>query len=96
MLRKVHLHQVNFLKENGKKTAFFGYSNDNYWEEWEWVEDQGSTYENWDQTPGDNGKSQPNNSTGEEHYAQFSKTGDGTWNDAEFGKGGYRMICEWE
>lgn len=86
----------NFLKDNGKKTAFFGYSNDNLWEEWEWVEDQDTTYENWDPTPGDNGQSQPNNSTGEEHYAQFSKTGDGTWNDAEFGKGSYRMICEWE
>lgn len=83
----------SFLKENGKKMAFFGYADDNPWAmgEWTWVWDQSNTYENWDT----NG-SQPNNSTGNEHYAQFSKTGDGTWNDAEWGKGSYRMICEWE
>ena len=46
-------------------------------------------YTNW--APG-----QPNNKTGNEHYAQYSGDEGGTWNDAEFGSGSWRFLCEWE
>ncbi|MBR0411801.1 MAG: protein kinase [Eubacterium sp.] len=82
----------DYLRKNGKKTAMFGYSNDNSRGEWQWVDGVSRGFLNWSQMG-----NQPNNKSGHEHYAEFYKESeDGKWNDAGFGVNTYRMICEWE
>lgn len=84
-----------YIKENGLKISFFGYT-DQYSEgDWEWVTGEDSGYTNWAYGQPNNGKNNKNKK--KEDYAEFfESTGDGTWNDAPFGSNTHHFICEWE
>ena len=105
-----HLAVINDLDENTylfellrdhyDKTAFFGYSDEDYEGSWKWADGSDNNYENWT-TYGswdlpDNGKEWGGN----EDYAEFNyerdKPGipsDGTWNDAPFMENTKVFIC---
>ena len=84
----------NMLTSKGYILAFFGYTDEDEEGVWRWVDGSSNGYTNWCQDPD---HTQPNNKGGHENYAQFySETTDGSWNDAAFGKGTHRFICEWE
>lgn len=99
-----HLAVINYAEENqaiyeyllnnGKTMAFFGYSDENSEGSWEWAVDQGNSYTNWADGQPNNGA---NNENGrEEHYAHFMENKDGAWNDAPFKSNTSVFICEWE
>ncbi|MDO5539673.1 MAG: lectin-like protein [Eubacteriales bacterium] len=74
--------------------AYFGYSDENQEEKWEWVNGSGSTYKNWEYKQPNNGAN--NEDKAPENYAHFVKDGGGEWNDAEFGEVSPYFICEWD
>ena len=84
-----------YLRDLGLTLAFFGYTDQDYENEWTWVDDSATYYTNW--APG-----QPNNGTTTkskkaENYAQFSKdTKDGRWNDSQIAVNSYKFVCEWD
>ena len=83
------------LLDHDLTRAMFGYSDVESEGDWKWVTGE-SGFENWDPVG-----NQPNNGANNkdkrvENYAEFSKSANGTWNDAPFGVNTYRFICEWE
>ncbi len=78
-----------YLSSNDREHTFIGLTDQDEEGDWVWADQSEVVYTNW--APG-----QPNNKTGNEHYAQYSGDEGGTWNDAEFGSGSWRFLCEWE
>lgn len=77
------------LGEQGYKTVYFGYSDEESEGDWKWIDDEYSTFVNWR-------SGEPNNEAGVEHYALISP--DGTWNDGKLerdSKSGIFILCEW-
>ena len=101
--RNENTYLFELLRNHYDKTAFFGYSDEDYEGSWEWADGSDREYENWTNygtwdLP-DNGKGYG----GDEDYAEFnyarsksSIPNDGTWNDAPFMANTTIFICEWE
>ena len=85
----------DYLKQYDRKLAFFGYTDQWSEDEWEWVNGESSTYENWASGQPNNGRTTKEKKA--ENYAQFSKdTLDGQWNDSQIGVNSWLFICEWD
>ena len=84
-----------YLKDSGKKLAFFGYTDEESEGNWRWVTGEEVTFENW--APGQDNNGSTTKTKEPENYAQFSKdTLDGQWNDARVPQNSHLFICEWE
>jgi serine/threonine protein kinase len=75
-------------------SAYFGLSDENSEDYWEWIDGTPYSYDNW-------AKGQPDNQHGAEHYALFYyKDPAYTWNDGDFGKDSTRgtviFLIEWD
>ena len=91
----------DFVSNNSRVTAFFGYSDEKNESDWKWSEGY-SSFTNWTYN---NREKQPDNGSGyggDEDYAEFNyergtnSANDGSWNDAPFMENTSLFICEWD
>ena len=91
----------SIVKSSGYKSAYFGYTDAGEEGVWRWVDNDNSSYENWNKRT-DIGDIEPSNGAKQdfdENYGMYYwKYPEGTWNDGDFNNtddGGRAFICEW-